>query len=117
MKTVFTLFTLLVLLTASSCSKEDNDALSKAAVTNNARGSFEQFIEPIVAKDCASSGCHNAGGKLIQLAHSDQIIHAATNGAIGRQLFLTNKPNPCVNIDASSIKMLKVWVDAGSHIE
>ena len=117
MKTILTVCTLMMVLTVSSCCKEDKDAPTQAAVTNGARGSFENFIQPILAKDCANSGCHVAGGKLIPLDTKEHILYAAGNGSIGRQLFLSTDARPCVNIDEGSLSILKAWYNGGSKIE
>ena len=117
MKTILTFCTLLIILSVTSCSKEDNNAPTQAAVTIGAKGSFESIVQPILAKDCANSGCHVGGGKIIPLDTKEHILFAAGNGSLGRQLFLNSDARPCVNIDESSLSILKAWYDGGSKIE
>ena len=114
MKTILTLCTLIVLLSVSSCTKEENDSTVQAAVTTGAKGSFENIVQPILAKDC--SGCHRGGDK-ISLDTKEHILLAAGNGSIGRQLFLNNEAGPCVNIDENSLRILKAWYEGGSKTE
>ena len=108
-KTMWLLVGLLVAgtLALSSCKKDVNN-LDCTLIT------YSGSIQPLVASNCNTSGCHNSGSRNGDFTSYDKIKGIATNGTM-RSVALVRMSMPQGrSLSSEELNQVECWLDNGA---
>ena len=104
----------------SSCYFDKAEKIYPASACDVSNVTYAATIAPIMAKNCALSGCHDAatasGGYVLNsyagvqaVAYSGRLM-----GAVKHESGYSAMPQSADQLDACTINKLQTWVDAGA---
>lgn len=125
MKKIYSIFTLILLLTALGCSSSDNnEGVMVPDPTDDGNNgndpdpgsiSYAADIRPIIQSNCVS--CHGdppTNSAPMKLTTLDDLKDAAENrGLLGRLNSSTNPMPPSGMLPAATRKLIEDWIDLG----
>lgn len=116
-------FTALAALLLASCYNDKKDQLyptPSGSACDTANVSYSATIAPIMAQNCALSGCHNAATASdgVMLEDYDGVKNAAYGGrlvgAIEHASGYVAMPQAMPKLDDCTISKIAAWVNAGT---
>ncbi len=104
-----------MLLFPSSCTKDKGKEPSSAPPSVKLCDTlkYSEDIKPLVNKNCALSGCHNAGADLDWTVY-DKLKVRADNGKIKTRVIDQGSMPPSGKLPQSELDMIQCWLDAGA---
>ena len=106
---------LVSLLWISSCAYESEEELFGPVNCDPQQTTYSQVIQPIIAANCALSGCHDGGNTLPNWTIFDN-VQANAQLIKTRTSNRTMPPsNASVNLTAQEIDDIACWVDSGAQ--
>lgn len=97
-----------------ACTKNDEETLYGATECDTENVTFQERIQPIIANQCAFSGCHVQGGGSILLENYAQIKNSIDNGNFVQRVLVTRDMPPGAPLTDCQIASIQQWVDDGA---
>ncbi|MEQ9439190.1 MAG: 2-polyprenyl-6-methoxyphenol hydroxylase [Cyclobacteriaceae bacterium] len=105
---------LILLVVASACTNDNEEDLF-GEVTCRDDTSLADDVQPIIAANCAISGCHVSGTQLPNFSQKSTIINRAAN--IRNKTKDRTMPPPAsgITLSAEEIQLIDCWVAQGAN--
>lgn len=109
------IYLLLGLLLLGSCYYDNEEELyPSSGVTDTAAVSYSATIQPMIAQNCAISGCHTANAQMPDLS-SYAGVFANRDRVKARAVDASPSPMPASGLmSAANTNKLARWIDAGA---
>lgn len=111
-KYIFTLFSFILIL--ASCTFNNEDDLYGDIECDSENVTFSADIQSIVATNCATIGCHVAGGQPPILESYDNIKAIVDNGLMEERVIIQRNMPPGTILDDCVIEFIEVWINEGA---
>jgi len=109
---LITFFSILLSL-FSSCKKEKEDDLNNLDCSKISAG-YSSSVKPIIAANCLSSGCHNAGSTNGDFTDYAGLKEKASNGTLDTRVIQQKNMPPSGALSMDNLKKIKCWLNSGS---
>jgi hypothetical protein len=117
MKSLLSFGMFIILVTAVSCSKEDDQQVQPVSQSssNVERITYSTHVQPLLRKACSASNCHN--GISENNLSAGMIVGSVNSGSFQQRVFNQATLTPCGILDERSKAMLQSWIDTGTPLE
>ena len=77
--------------------------------------SYNKHVKPIIATNCATPGCHNAGSVNGDYTTYAGLLIKVNNGSFKNRVFNANNPMPASGLlPKAQLDVLQCWLDKGA---
>lgn len=98
-----------------SCTYDNEEELFDEAPCGEVAVALTDDIQPIIAANCAISGCHISGGQPPDLSSGQQIVNRAARIKARTQNGSMPPPASGMSLSSREVQQISCWVDAGAN--
>lgn len=95
------------------CKKNKKDDLNNLDCSK-INSSYSSDIKPIIAANCLSSGCHNAGSANGDLTTYTGLKAKADNGSLDNRVIQQRNMPPSGSLAIDDLKKIKCWLNSSA---